>query len=579
MTIKSFRFLSKLYFVFVLIVTTTVAVRANDAQARKDSLRNLISTLEGKERLNAYEQLSMIYFAENSNIETVDSLLAVYDEIFVLAGKLNDTIVQSLVKTNILVAYFNINEFDKVIELAPGHLAFIEKYEVWDYFYSIAYRCYANAWLKKGDTEKAIQIAREMYEHARTHNNTEGMAAAYAMIALAYERTSRMDEAESYTRQAIDLLKNNEKTPDILPTYYFRLGNILRLQGRLDEALQVARDCEKSVETLQQQSTRTLPPSFHANMWNLYSSVYAEMRDFDKSEAYLDKIDSLNVGSPINSKNSFRKRAKVLEERGEYAKALEFIDKAYAIPPYLEDPTSNALHIKSFILARMGRIDEAQQCIVEMMAINDSLRSMNFNRQLDELRVAHEIDTLTAEKELRHRQLLYSLSFCALLIIALLIWIYYSRSLKRKNVILARRILEQSKRYYLDKAMHDSEATTDDDDILFEQLERYMNEEKPYTDPALNRKTLSDALNTTERIIRQLIKDKTGDTVNNYITSYRLKHANILFLKPGNELTIEGVALESGFGSRTAFYSCYRTVYGISPNEFRKVINTNGHVD
>jgi Transcriptional regulator containing an amidase domain and an AraC-type DNA-binding HTH domain len=574
---KSFRLLGKLSLLLALITATTIAVRAGDGQARKDSLRSLIPTLEGRERLNVYEQLSVIYFGEISNCETVDSLLAVYDEIFALAGKLNDTIAQSRVKTNILVAYLNINEFDKVIELAPGHLAFIEKNETWDYFYSIAYRSYANAWLRKGDAEKAILIAREMYEHAREHNNDEGMAAAYAQIAVAYERTSRMDEAESYTRQAIDLLKNNEKMPDILPTYYFRLGNILRLQGRLDEALQVAHDCGKSVETLQQQSVRALPPTFHVNTWSLYSSVYAAMRDFDKSEAYLDKIDSLNVGSPIISKNSFRKRAKALEERGEYAKALVFIDKAYAIPPYLEDPTSNALLIKSSILARMGRIDESQQCITEMTAISDSLRSMDFNRQLDELRVAHEVDALTAEKELRLRQLLYSLSSCILLIIVLSVWIYYSRSLKKKNTILAGRILEQTKQYDLDKASHDIAATTDDD--IFEQLERYMDEKKPYTDPALNRKTLSDALNTTERIIRELIKDKTGDTVSDYITSYRLKHANILFLKPDSELTIEGIALESGFGSRAAFYSCYRTVYGLSPSEFRKIINSNQRED
>ena len=575
---KSFRFFIKFYLFFVLIAATTITVRANDAQARKDSLRNLISTLEGKERLDVYEQLSLIYFSETNNLETISSLLAVYDEIFELAAKINDTIVQSRVKTNIIAAYFNINEFDKVIELAPEYLAFIEKNEKWDYFYSIVYRSYANAWLKKGDAEKAVQIAREMYEHAKERNNNEGMAAAYAQIALAYERTSRMDEAELYTRQAIDLLKNNEKMPEILPTYYFRLGNILRLQKRYDEALQVARDCEKSIEALQQQSGRVVPTSFWANTWSLYSSVYAAMRDYDKSEAFLDKIDSMNVGSPIIIKNNYRKRAVALEERGDCAKALEFIDKAYAIPPYLEDATSNALYIKSFILARMGRVDEARLCIDEMLNINDSLRHMDFNRQLDELRVIHEVDTLTAEKELHLRQLLYSLSFCTLLIIVLLIWIYYSRSLKKKNIILAKRILEQSRQYDLDKATQEDVATTTDDEI-FEQLERYMDEKKPYTDPALNRKTLSDALCTSEKVIRQLIKDKTGDTVINYITSYRLKHANILFLKSGSELTIEGIALESGFGSRAAFYSCYRTVYGLSPNEFRRIISSNGHVD
>ena len=597
---KLFHFLGKTCLLIVLIAVATLTVRGNNESARKDSLRSLISTLDGKERLNVYEELSLIYFVEVSNLETIDSLLAVYDEIFSLAAELNDTIVQSRVKTNIIVAYLNINELDKVIELAPEHLAFIEKFEVWEHFYSIVYRSYANAWLRKGDSEKSILIAREMYEHAQARNNIEGMAAAYAQIAVAYERTSRMEDAEAYTRQAIDLLKNNEKMPDILPTYYFRLGNILRLQGRYDDALQVARDCEKSVETLQKQWTRTLPPTFWVNTWSLYSSVYAAMRDFDKSEAYLDKIDSLNVGSPIINKNSFRKRARALEERGEYAKALEFIDKACAIPPYLEDPTSNALYIKSFILAHMGRIDEARLCIEEMTAINDSLRHIDFNRQLDELRVAHEVDILTAEKELRLRQLFLAIAVCAMLIVALSIWIFFSHRLKKKNIILAKRILEQTKLYDATKILQDGSGqqihritnpplqTSYDDDkaddtsqdvattaenALFEQLEHYMNEKKPFIDPNLNRKNLSEVLFTNEKYLREIIKNKTGATVNDYIISYRLRYANILLLKPDNEYTIETIALESGFGSRASFYACYSTNYGLSPNDYRKIIN------
>jgi len=597
---KLFPFLGKTFLLFVLIAVATLTVRGNNESTRKDSLRSLISTLDGKERLNVYEELSLIYFVEVSNLETIDSLLAVYDEIFSLAAELNDTIVQSRVKTNIIVAYLNINELDKVIELAPEHLAFIEKFEVWEHFYSIVYRSYANAWLRKGDSEKSILIAREMYEHAHARNNIEGMAAAYAQIAVAYERTSRMEDAEAYTRQAIDLLKNNEKMPDILPTYYFRLGNILRLQGRYDDALQVARDCEKSVETLQKQWTRTLPPTFWVNTWSLYSSVYAAMRDFDKSEAYLDKIDSLNVGSPIISKNSFRNRARALEERGEYDKALEFIDKACAIPPYLEDPTSNALYIKSFILAHMGRIDEARLCIEEMTAINDSLRHIDFNRQLDELRVAHEVDILTAEKELRLRQLFLALAVCAMLIVALSIWIFFSHRLKKKNIILAKRILEQTKLYDATKILQDgsgqqmhritnpplqtsyddnkSDDTSKDvattaENALFEQLELYMNEKKPFIDPNLNRKNLSEVLFTNEKYLREIIKNKTGATVNDYIISYRLRYANILLLKPDNEYTIETIALESGFGSRASFYACYSTNFGLSPSEYRKIIN------
>ena len=209
-----------------LIIAIFINIKAQDdggVQARKDSLRRVIPTLEGKEKILAYRQLGLIYFGEAKDEQTMDSLLAVYREMDAEAGKYGDALSQCQIRGNILGAFNNNSMYDKIIELAPEYLSFVEKKGEWDVYYSNIYRYYAGAWLKKGDTDKSLQIAGEMHEHARTKGNDEGMAAAYYIMGKSYERTDRKEDAEMYFRRAVDLLKDKEKTPLILSTYYFRL--------------------------------------------------------------------------------------------------------------------------------------------------------------------------------------------------------------------------------------------------------------------------------------------------------------------------------------------------------------------
>ncbi len=53
----------------------------------------------------------------------------------------------------------------------------------------------------------------------------------------------------------------------------------------------------------------------------------------------------------------------------------------------------------------------------------------------------------------------------------------------------------------------------------------------------------------------------------------RLEHARELLSLPNTELTIEAIAIDSGFGSRNTFYRLFREKYGLTPVEFRKLAN------
>lgn len=65
-----------------------------------------------------------------------------------------------------------------------------------------------------------------------------------------------------------------------------------------------------------------------------------------------------------------------------------------------------------------------------------------------------------------------------------------------------------------------------------------------------------------------VFRRSTGMTLNEYITLLRLSYAQALLMK--QELTVLDVALESGFGSFSAFTSAFRKVTGQSPSDFRR---------
>jgi AraC-like DNA-binding protein len=65
-----------------------------------------------------------------------------------------------------------------------------------------------------------------------------------------------------------------------------------------------------------------------------------------------------------------------------------------------------------------------------------------------------------------------------------------------------------------------------------------------------------------------LFKKSTGMTLNEYLNLLRLSYAQARLL--GEDVNILNVAMESGFGSLSAFNKSFRKVAGMSPSDFRR---------
>jgi len=109
------------------------------------------------------------------------------------------------------------------------------------------------------------------------------------------------------------------------------------------------------------------------------------------------------------------------------------------------------------------------------------------------------------------------------------------------------------------------------DNAYYKNLEFLMKEAKLYRDPNLGLDSVASKLKISSNYLSQLVNKLTGKNFADYINTFRVEDAK-LKLRNTNFInyTIVGIALESGFNSKSTFYSSFKKMTGISPSIYRK---------
>lgn len=542
-------------------------------QHQKDSIREAINREEGRDKLLSYNKLASLYYMDGMDELKMDTLLTLYTEMDAEAQKQEDYNFCAVARGNILGVYLNARMYDRLIEVAPEHLRFIKEHKAWKHYFNV-YSRYIMTFMLRGNYEEGITHAGILYREAEELENKSGMATALYAMATVYQRQRRYEEVERCCRQCITLATGDEHSSRILVDAYHLLCKTLINSKRYDELLEVAAGYEKANQGYDAYAKMTVISDW-ANLWMIYAKYYCYTGDFDKAEEYCQKIEDV-VSASAYKIDIYRIRAHIYNSRGEYAQALEMIEKVSeqraGTTEFAELYDINVLKID--VLARMHQAEEITVLYQEALALNDSLRNIDYARQIDEIHTQYEVNRHIEEKERnRNYALLATIGF-ALAIVALVIWIVYSRRLQEKNRSLVRRLREQDalalRLEQLQAIQPDDLGTALPTDPLYQRLIALLNDEV-YTDSELTRATLVARLNTNDRYLSDLIKQHFSQTVSDLITTYRLRHARQLLADPHCTLTIEAIALDSGFGTRTTFHILFRKHYGLSPAEFRRL--------
>ena len=114
------------------------------------------------------------------------------------------------------------------------------------------------------------------------------------------------------------------------------------------------------------------------------------------------------------------------------------------------------------------------------------------------------------------------------------------------------------------------EAAGHSADSEFNELEEYVELERPHLDPALTLEQLARAIGTSPRRLSQTINETAGGFYE-YVNSHRVADARTLLADPAEKRTsVEAIGLMVGFRSRSTFYEAFRKATGVTPAAFRK---------
>jgi AraC-like DNA-binding protein len=103
------------------------------------------------------------------------------------------------------------------------------------------------------------------------------------------------------------------------------------------------------------------------------------------------------------------------------------------------------------------------------------------------------------------------------------------------------------------------------------QLNNLMAIEKPYLDSELNLLKLAELINMTPHQLSYIINMGFNENFFRFINTYRVEKAKeLLIMEEMNNLSILGIAFESGFNSKTSFNTTFKKITGQTPSEFKK---------
>ncbi|WP_162843317.1 helix-turn-helix domain-containing protein [Ichthyenterobacterium magnum] len=106
---------------------------------------------------------------------------------------------------------------------------------------------------------------------------------------------------------------------------------------------------------------------------------------------------------------------------------------------------------------------------------------------------------------------------------------------------------------------------------LFNEIFSYIEKNKLYLNPDLNVSIIANTFNISKGYLSRLISFNSELNFNDYINTLRVEEAKTMLNdKVYNDYTILAIGLESGFNSKTSFYSAFKKFTNKTPNQYKK---------
>ena len=109
---------------------------------------------------------------------------------------------------------------------------------------------------------------------------------------------------------------------------------------------------------------------------------------------------------------------------------------------------------------------------------------------------------------------------------------------------------------------------------LVNKIRKYMVIKKPYLDRDLTIYNLSDQLRISRHTLSEVINEHMGMNFYNLVNEYRVKEVKQRMKDEDyRQLTILGIAYDSGFNSKSSFNTIFKEKTGLTPSQYLSELN------
>ena len=210
------------------------------------------------------------------------------------------------------------------------------------------------------------------------------------------------------------------------------------------------------------------------------------------------------------------------------------------------------------------------------------------SRFLDEMRrVNDQVAQIQAKHERAHQLLLMVSVIAAIILIALVLLVRsnikqrnYIRHLYEKNVLLLDVRAGAAPAVELPAKGHDetppkyqNQLDQQSKERLYESIKRVMDDMAIICKPDFSLQHLATLVGSNYKYVSQVVNERYGKSFKQVLNEQRVREACIILNDPNQSahLTIEAIAANLGFNSRSNFTVTFKRITGISPSDFMKM--------
>ena len=288
------------------------------------------------------------------------------------------------------------------------------------------------------------------------------------------------------------------------------------------------------------------------------AAVLAVMRHYEEAISCLREVEHIALDNGMQSEliDNYRAMAKVYDAMGnrQMAEQLDY----------------------KFLKARDEFIQKSHAEMVEKSRFLDEMRRVN-----------DQVAQIQAKHERAHQLLLMMTLIAVIILIAMVLLVRsnikqrnYIRHLYEKNVQLldVKVTAEQPASHSIDKQedsapKYQSQLDQESKDRLFERIKNVMDDIAIICKPDFSLQQLAIQVGSNYKYVSQVVNESYGKSFKQVLNEQRVREACRILNDPNQSahLTIEAIAANLGFNSRSNFTVTFKRITGISPSDFMKM--------